>query len=149
MAFAIVCSGCAVLPARATSIERHVLPNGLSHVVLEDFEVVSFLDVDLHTAVQTREAVESEFGARYGQTGHLRWFFHAFDDSNLDFIVARYAPKDSTCPRYVAERRLRVRRSPEAEQALGVMYAVRQDDSGRRSVKPVKTGMAKGPVCIP
>jgi hypothetical protein len=134
------CVGCAT-PTRAnvTSIDRHVVPNALQ-MALEDFEVVSFLDVDLHTAVQTREAVESEFNTAYGRAGHPRWFFHAFDGTNLDFIVARFEPKDAKRPRYVAERRLRVKRTRDAERALGVVDVVREYEVGTRGIK---AGMSK------
>lgn len=124
MAIAIGGAGCA--SSRSSGqLDRHIVPNSLGPVVLEDFDVVSFLDVDLHTAVQTRAAVEIEFKKSYGRAGHPRWFFYAFDGRNLDFVVARFTLKDSVHPRYVAERRLRVKRSREAERALGVMDVVR------------------------
>lgn len=130
----IVCAGgCAT--SSSHGFDRHVVPKNLVQVALEDFDVVSFLDVDLHTAVQTREAVESEFSTAYGRKGHPRWFFHAFDESNLDFVVARYEPRDATTSRYVAQRRLRVKRSREAERALGVTDVVRQYEIGTRGVK--------------
>jgi hypothetical protein len=138
VATVIPCAGCASTPA--PPVDRHVVPNALSQVALEDFEIVSFLDVDLHTAVQTREAVESEFNTAYGQMGHPRWFFHAFDQSNLDFIVARFEPNERVRSRYVAQRRLRVKRSPQAERALGVSNVVREYEVGTRGVK---TGMTK------
>jgi hypothetical protein len=127
------CAGCT--KAASTNVDRHVVPNGLVQVALEDFDVVSFLDVDLHTAVQTREAVESEFKSAYGQTGHPRWFFHAFDGTNLDFVVARFEPNARAHSRYVAQRRLRVKRSPNAERALGVMDVVREYEVGTRGLK--------------
>jgi hypothetical protein len=128
-------AGCASSSSRAPVVDRHVVPNGLVQVSLVDFEIVSFIDIDLHTAVQTREAVESEFNTAYGKTGHPRWFFHAFDQTNLDFVVARFEPKDSLRPRYVAERRLRVKRTREAERALGVTAVVREYEIGTRGVK--------------
>jgi hypothetical protein len=127
--------GCTMASSR-TPLDRHVLPKGLSQVALEDFDLVSFLDVDLHTAVQTREAVESEFVVAYGRTGHPRWFFHAFDDKNLEFVVARLAPGDPSKPRYVAERRLRIRRSRDAERALGVTNVVLDYENSPRGIKP-------------
>jgi hypothetical protein len=129
---AFCASGCASTPPPA---ERHIVPPSLVHVALEDFDIVSFLDVDLHTAIQTREAVESEFESAYGKKGHPRWFFHAFDGKNLDFVVARFEPRDATRPRYVAQRRLRVKRSREAERALGVAEVVREYEIGTRGVK--------------
>jgi hypothetical protein len=116
-------AGCAT-SSSTTQLDRHFVHDGISHIACEDFDVVSFLDVDLHTAVQTREAVESEFSAAYGRVGHPRWFFHSFDGKHLDFVVARFAPTDPGRPRYVAERRLRVKRSPGAERALGVAAVV-------------------------
>lgn len=113
-----------------------MIPKGLSEVALDDFDRVSFLEVDLHTAVQTREAVESEFHAAYGRLGHPRWFFHAFDGKNLDFIVARFDPIDPSEPRYVAERRLRVKRTREAERALGVANALGDYEANPRWLKP-------------
>jgi hypothetical protein len=141
---AVPCAGCA--PAHSSGrVDRHVVPTSLSHAALEGFDIVSFLDVDLHTAVQTREAVESEFKRGYGHAGHPRWFFHAFDGSNLDFVVARYEPKGAIRPRYVAERRLRVKRSRAAERALGVMEVVREYEIGTRGVK---AGMSRREVTI-
>lgn len=132
MAALVTALGCA---GTSTAPPRHVLPNTLDQVVLEEFEVVSFLDVDLHTAVQTREAVESEFKVAYGQLGHPRWFFHAFDGENLDFIVARFEPNEGARSRYVAQRRLRVKRTKEAELALGVAYVVSEYEVGTRGLK--------------
>lgn len=118
LCLAPLAAGCA--HSAAPEPPRQVVPNGLAQVAaLEDFEIVSYVDVDLFTAVQTREAVESEFKSTYGRTGHPRWFFHAFDRGNLDFVVARFEPGGAQ-PRYVAERRLRVKRSKAAERALGV-----------------------------
>lgn len=132
-------SACAE-PARPPS-PRHFVPSTIAPVALLDFDIVSFVDVDLHTAVQTREAVESEFGKAYGFAGHPRWFFHSFDRENLDFVVARYEPTDSRASRYVAQRRLRVKRSPEAERALGVSQVIREYEVG--GAAGVKAGMPR------
>jgi len=146
----VLCAGCASSQSSGR-VDRYVVPSVFAQAALEDFDVVSFVDVDLHgrvqvdvvsfvdvdlhTAVQTREAVESEFKAAYGRAGHPRWFFHAFDGKNLDFVVARFEPNGGTRERYVAERRLRVRRSREAERALGVSDVVREYEVGTRGVK--------------
>ena len=127
----VVVTGCAAWPAAPP---RQVVPH--TQLSLEDVEIVSGDDVDLHTAVQTREAVESEFMKAYGQKGHPRWFFHAFDGTNLDFVVARFEPaRKGTGSRYVALRRLRVKRSPDAERALGVLDVVHDYDSRPRPMK--------------
>lgn len=131
-------TGCGA--AQPKVIDRHVVPKSLANVALENFESVASVDVDLHTAVQTREAVESEFKTTYGRTGHPRWFFHAFDVANLDFIVARYEPTTSNPSRYVAERRIRVKRTGEAERELGVMDVV---FSYERSTRGLKVGMSR------
>src|SRR5262245_43447007 len=115
--------------------DRHVVPNNLVQVSFEGFDVVSFLEVDLHTAIQTREAVESEFETAYGRAGHPRWFFHAFDHKNLDFVVARFEPNNQNTSRYVAQRRIRVKRSKEAERALGVTDVVDEYEVGTRGIK--------------
>ncbi len=128
--FAAACA-----PARTFEPPRHVVLNRLSDVTLVDFDIVSFVDVDLHTALDTREAVDSEFQAWYGRPGHPRWFFHAFDGKNLDFVVARYEPSDEDDARYVAQRRLRVKRTPDAEKALGVVDVVREYEIGMGGVR--------------
>lgn len=133
MALSLHLSGC--VASSSTGLDRHVIPKPPSQIALQDFDVVSFLDVDLHTAVQTREAVESEFTTAYGRVGHPRWFFHAFDKTNLDFVVARFAPGDSNQPRYVAERRLRVKRTRDAERELGVTNVVHDYESRPRTTK--------------
>lgn len=120
---------------------RHFVPSTISPVALLDFDLVSFVDVDLHTAVQTREAVESEFTKAYGMAGHPRWFFRSFDKENLDFVVARFEPTDAHASRYVAQRRLRVKRTPEAERALGVSDVVREYEVA--GVRGVKAGMTR------
>ncbi len=117
--------GAGCVSSRPVSVERHVILPSLPYVVHETFERATFVDVDLHTAVQTREAVEYEFRAAYGRPGHPRWFFHAFDRDHLDFVVARYTVSDRHAPRYVAERRLRVKRTRDAERALGVLDVIR------------------------
>ena len=142
VAMVIFCAGCASTQSSGR-VDRHVVPISLNHAALEDFDVVSFLDVDLHTAVQTREAVENEFKRAYGHPGHPRWFFHAFDGRNLDFVVARFEPKGASRVRYVAERRLRVKRSRAAERALGVTDVVREFEIGTRGVK---SGMSRADV---
>lgn len=124
-----------------TAEPRQFVPSTLAPIALLDFDLVSFVECDLHTAVQTREAVESEFGKAYGYPGHPRWFFHAFDKQNLDFIVARYEAIDVHAPRYVAQRRLRVKRTPEAERALGVTDLVKEYEVGGAS--GVKAGMTR------
>jgi hypothetical protein len=129
-------SGCASTPPRPAPIDRHVVPKSLVGVSFENFDRALMVDVDLHTAVQTREAVESEFKTAYGKTGHPRWFFHAFDVTSLDFVVARYEPAPGRRARYVAERRLRVKRTRDAERALGVMDVVIDYDTWVRKVKP-------------
>lgn len=133
------------LPACAAPVQKaeplHYVPSTIAPVALLDFDLVSFVDVDLHTAVQTREAVESEFGKAYGFAGHPRWFFHAFDKDHLDFVVARYEPMDAHASRYVAQRRLRVKRTPEAEKALGVRDVVREYEVG--GARGVKAGMTR------
>lgn len=138
----IVCVQACVSTRSAVPSDRHVVPNRLVNASLEEFDRVSFVDVDLHTAVQTREAVENELHARYGRPGHPRWFFHAFDGEHLDFVVARYVP-DGGPARYVAERRLRVKRSREAERALGVSNVVHEYEIG---MSGVKAGMSHGQV---
>ena len=120
---------------------RHLVPSDIVPIALVDFDIVSFIDIDLHTAVQTREAVESEFGKSYGQPGHPRWFFRAFDHDNLDFVVARYEPNDAHASRYVAQRRLRVKRTWEAERALGVSEVVREYEIG--GARGVLAGMTR------
>jgi hypothetical protein len=130
---ALDCAGC--VGTAPPPPPRHFLPNVLDQVTLEDFDVVSFLDVDLHTAVQTREAVESEFKSAYGQIGHPRWFFYSFDTDSLDFIVAHFEPNACARARYVAQRRLRVKRTKEAELALGVTFVVSEYEVGTRGLK--------------
>lgn len=124
-----------------TSEPRHLVPSDIVPIALVDFDLVAFVDVDLHTAVQTREAVESEFGKAYGQPGHPRWFFRAFDHDNLDFVVARYETSDVHASRYVAQRRLRVKRTHEAERALGVSDVIREYEVG--GARGVKAGMSR------
>jgi hypothetical protein len=121
-------------------VDRHIVPPTLTSVTLEDFEGVNGLDVDLHTAVQTREAIESEFSRGYLQQGHMRWFFHAFDGQYLDFVVARYEPVSGGSSRYVAQTLLRVKRTPDAEVRLGVTDVVRDQAGKTPSTKriPVK-----------
>lgn len=130
--------GCA--PSRSAPVDRHVVPKSFSDVSLEKFDEVALLEVDLHTAVQTREAVEREFEKQYGKAGHPRWFFHAFDVNNLDFVVARYEPTSAQPARYVAERRLRVKRSTDAERALGVGDVT---FSYERTIRGIEVGMSR------
>lgn len=136
--------GCAPSRPRDAVLDRHVVPQSFVDVTVENFDKVGTVDVDLHTALQTREAVESEFKLAYGRTGHPRWFFHAFDGTNLDFVVARYEPtNDCTRERYVAERRLRVKRSQDAERALGVTDVV---FAYEHTARKVKEGMTRAEV---
>ena len=130
---ASVASACASAPP---PVDRHVVPPTLTSITLEDFEGVNGLDVDLHTAVQTREAVESEYSRGYGQKGHMRWFFHAFDGQNLDFVVARYEPTKAGDSKYVAQTLLRVKRTPDAEARLGVSDVVHAQEK-KKSVKRI------------
>lgn len=119
---------------------RHLVPNGLPNVTLEDFDKVAFVDADLHEAVQTRRAIDVELERTQKLPEHRRWFFYAFDRNHLDFVVARYFPTGKKGGRYVAEHRLRVRRTGDAEHALLVADTVRQQELGDRGVK---VGMAR------
>ncbi len=128
--------GCTSLPGVSTSSsadwgERHVVQNKSPIVDFENFDVVAFLDVDLHTAVQTREAIDVDLQRFYRDAGHRRWFFHAFDRKHLDFVVAKFDPTAGKHGKYVAERRLRVARTPEAEKSLGVADCVNQAEKRR------------------
>jgi hypothetical protein len=101
------------------------VPNRLEQIAFEGFDVVASLDVDLHTAVETREAIDIDLRETLHDAGHRRWFFHAFDRLYLDFVVARYEPRLGSGGKYVAEHRLRVKRSADAEKLLGVAECVR------------------------
>jgi len=100
-------------------------------VAFEDFDVVPFLDVDLHTAMQTRDAIDVDLQRSFRAAGHRRWFFHAFDRVHLDFIVAKFDPTAGRGGKYVAERRLRVARTPDAEEMLGIAGCVNQAEKRR------------------
>jgi len=128
--------GCAALPGVSTNSsadwgERHVVQNKSPIVDFENFEVVAFLDVDLHTAMQTREAIDVDLQRYFREPGHRRWFFHAFDRVHLDFIVAKFDPTAGKHGKYVAERRLRVARTADAEKMLGVADCVNQAEKRR------------------
>lgn len=119
---------------------RHYVTNTVGLAALEGFDRVAFLDTDLHEAQQTRAAVDVELERNYHRTGHRRWFFYAFDRLYLDFVVARYQPAGANAKsggaRYVAEHRMRVVRTTDAERALGVADTVRQYELGDRGVRP-------------
>jgi hypothetical protein len=128
--------GCAAITGTGTNSsadwgERQVVQNRSPIVAFEDFDVVAFLDVDLHTALQTREAIDVDLQRSWHAPGHRRWFFHAFDRVHLDFIVAKFDPAAGRHGKYVAERRLRVARTSDAERMLGVADCVNQAEKRR------------------
>jgi hypothetical protein len=130
------CSGCTGVAGVGTNSsadwgERHVVQNRSPLVAFENFEQVSFLDVDLHTAVETREAIDVDLQRSFREAGHRRWFFHAFDRKHLDFVVAKFDKTAGPHGKYVAEKRLRVQRTPDAEQMLGVADCVSQAEKRR------------------
>lgn len=119
----------------AVSASRHFLPNGLVHVVLEGFDDAPATALSTEAAVSRRDAVERRFGDTYLEPGHERWFFHAFDDRELVFVVARWEPRRPVGGRYVGVERIRVARVPAAERALGAAETIREYDVGSAGVK--------------
>ena len=106
----IICAtGCASTSTR--DVDRTVVPNSLVHVALEDFDIVSFLDVDLHTAVQTREAVESEFSVPTDEPD-IRGGSSTRSTSRTSISSSRVSslPRPDAARATSAQRRLRVKR---------------------------------------
>lgn len=110
------------------------MPNGLVHVGLVDFDGPSS-ELDLVDAVARRDAVDVKYKATYLDPGHEQWFFHAFDRSTLDFVVARWEPTPPLGGRYVAVQRFRVARTPEAVRAFSLERTIADYESGTGGVK--------------
>ena len=131
----IVCVGCGSAPGPRG--DRHVLPNGLVHVALVDFDGPTRV-VSAAAAAARHEEIELGFRQTYRDDGHYRWFFHAFDQRDLVFVVGRWTRGARSGGAYTAVDRLRVPRSPAAEDMLGVREILA---SFRGNGPGVKAGM--------
>lgn len=79
-------------PTPKSAGTRHVMPNGLVHVTLVGFDDVPAIDSELPSARSRHAAVAEKYKATYQDPGDEAWFFHAFDSSSLEFVIARWQP---------------------------------------------------------
>jgi hypothetical protein len=135
--------------ASVPGAKRVVLPNGLVHVVLVGFDTAPALDLDAARAAARRDAVTERYRTTYLDTGHEKWFFHAFDDRELVFVVARWEPRSPSGGRYIATQRLRVARSTASVRTLGLEETIREYEVGtgglRAGMNPDEVRAVKGP----
>jgi hypothetical protein len=122
---------------------RHVIPNGLVHVALVNFDDVPSRVLGAAQAASRRAEVDAGHEANHRDPGHERWFFHAFDTRELVFVIARWHPDARLGGKYIATEQIRVVRTPESEQTLGVRSEVR---SYEHAIGGVRAGMSPADV---
>jgi hypothetical protein len=127
---------------------KHVIPNGLVHVVLVGFDEAPAIELEAADARARQDDLERRLKDTYRDPNHERWFFHAFDAREMEFVIAKWEPHAPVGGRYVAVQRIRVARSPDAERALLVADVIKQYEQGEGGVRagmtPEEVRAAKG-----
>jgi hypothetical protein len=123
--------------------QLHVVPKGLVHVVFTRIAEAPREELSAREAIALREKIEAERARTYRDEGHVAWFFHAFDDDDLVFIVARWQPGEVIGGTYEAIARYEVRRTARIERALGVADEIAEYERG---VGRVHAGMSHAEV---
>jgi hypothetical protein len=77
---------------QTTPAKRRVMPNGVVHVLLVGFDAAPAVDLDADAALAKQGAVDAKYEPTYRDAGHEQWFFHAFDERTLFFVMARWEP---------------------------------------------------------
>jgi hypothetical protein len=117
---------------------RHVLPFGLVGVGMRKDRDVQVIETSLAEAKRLRTQLETDLDTDSAAEKRT-WFFREFDDDFLIFFIAKYEPGQTPGRRpwgtYVVERLLRVPRSREAEEELGIGEVVSLYEVGRGGIK--------------
>lgn len=117
----------------------HEVPKGLVHVVFTGIAEAPLEELSGREAVALRDKVTAEHARTYLQEGHVAWFFHAFDEDQLIFFVARWDPADIIGGTYHVLARYDVRRTRRTERALGVADEIAEYERG---IGRVRAGMS-------
>lgn len=132
----------------STSPHHHVIPQGLVHVAFAGEDTAPRERLALRDALAVRAATELAYRTTNRDSGHRRWFFHAFDRHFLEFQVARWQPRDLGGT-YVVERRIFVRRDRRASDALAVTDRIAEYEQGagdlRAGMTPEEVTRRRGP----
>jgi len=132
----------------STDPDRHVIPQGLVHVAFTGEDSAPRERLALRDALVVRDATELAYRTTHRDSGHRKWFFHAFDRRFLEFQVARWQPRDLGGT-YVVERRIFVRRDRRATAALAVADRISEYEHGtgdlRAGMTPEEVTRRRGP----
>lgn len=132
---AVTLAGC----AGSRSGTLHEVPKGLVHVVFTGLDEAPSDQLSGREAVKLRDKIDEEHRRTYLDDGHAAWFFHAFDEDELYFIVARWEGGDVVGGTYHVLTRYEVRRTRRIEKALGVADEIAEYERG---VGKVRAGMS-------
>lgn len=117
----------------------HVVPKGLVHVVFTGIAEAPLQELSGREALALHEKVDAELKRTYRDEGHVAWFFHAFDEDDLFFIVARWHAGAVSGGTYEVFTRYEVRRTRRIERALGVADEIAAYERG---IGQVRAGMS-------
>lgn len=117
----------------------HEIPKGLVHVVFTGFADAPLESLSAREAVALQMKVREEFTRTARDEGHVAWFFHAFDDDDLIFILARWNSGERIGGTYEVFARYDVPRSRRTERLLGVADEIAEYERG---VGKVRAGMS-------
>ena len=140
-ALAVLALACAT--AHPAVGHLHVVPKGLVHVVFRGIAEAPLVELSGREAIALQKKIAEELRRTYGDEGHVAWFFHAFDEDDLIFIVARWRDGEVLGGTYEVFTRYQVRRTRRIEQALGVADEIAAYERG---VGPVRAGMSQAEV---
>ncbi|WAS93615.1 hypothetical protein [Nannocystis punicea] len=114
------------------------IPKGLVHVVFTGIDQAPREDLSWREALRLQERAREELKRTAREEGHVAWFFHAFDEEDLVFILARWHA-GQLGGTYEALARYTVPRTRRGEQELGVADEIAEYERG---VGKVHAGMS-------
>ncbi|MDC0722384.1 hypothetical protein [Nannocystis bainbridge] len=135
LALALLAGACATQPDRGRWRE---IPKGLVHVVFTGIDAAPSESIGWREAVDLQNKAREELQRTVREEGHVAWFFHAFDDDDLVFILARWHA-GGLGGTYEVFTRYLVPRGRRGERMLGVADEIAEYERG---VGKVRAGMS-------
>ncbi|WP_434421567.1 hypothetical protein [Nannocystis pusilla] len=135
LALALLAGACATNPDGG---RLHEIPKGLVHVVFTGIDTAPREDLSWREALRLQERAREELQRTARDEGHVAWFFHAFDEDDLIFILARWQP-GQLGGTYEVTARYSVPRTRRGERMLGVADEIAEYERG---VGKIHAGMS-------
>lgn len=123
----------------STDGRLHVVPKGLARVTFVGFDAAPVESLSGREAVALQMKTREEFTRTARDEGHVAWFFHAFDDDRLVFVLASWRSHERLGGTYEVFARYDVPRSRRTERMLGVADEIAEYERG---VGKLRAGMS-------